>query len=460
MADTMAGELLSETAEEVKIISRVHSPDLERGHLFDALTEGHQDINFRLYFSSGSSVGPQAPPNERERREIAEFLSSGEVQRFELTHAGQHYEVRGWERIIADRTCASCHKPGETLAIASMALDLTDRIGDVRASSRRNLALLILFWVAALVVSTVVVQRSVRRSVARVEAELAAAEAGDSAPREQVEEVALDPVSAELHDLLRGFLARQRQREAEVASRLVHTDQLASLGQLAAGLAHEIKNPLAGIQGALEIMRQDLDKESDRQLCSEMLGELERVDDTMQSLLSSAKPSPPRPRLADLHQLLDDIERFMAPGLRSRGVTLAVEATMGVIEARIDLAKIRQVLINLIANAADAMSDGGRIVLRAGSFPQGGGAIVAVEDDGPGIPPESADKIFDPFFTTKFAGTGLGLAIARSLVQQHGGSLEFETDVDKGTTFFVLLPEREDGAEETAVESTGAEVGG
>jgi len=456
MAETMAGELLSETAQEVNVIARVHSPDLERGHLFDALSNAHEDINFRLFFSSGSSVGPQAPPTARERQEITEFLSSGEVQRFRLTSVGKNYEVRGWERIVADSNCDSCHKPGETLAIVSMATDLTERIGGVRAGSRRNLALLILFWAAALGVSTVIVQRSIRRSVARIEAELAAAESGDSAPIPMVADIALDPVSAELHDSLRNFLARQRKHQAEVASRLAHTDQLASLGRLAAGLAHEIKNPLAGIQGALEILRQDLEKASERELCDEMLKELERVDGTMQSLLSSAKPSAPQRRWSDLRELLQDFQRLMAPGLRLRNVELTVEAATDEVEAQVDPAKLRQVLINLVNNAADAMSESGRIVLRAASFPSGDGAILAVEDDGPGISDATAEKIFEPFFTTKFSGTGLGLAIARTLVQQHGGTLEFETELGKGTTFFVLLPDRENGSDDSSPIEAGS----
>jgi signal transduction histidine kinase len=101
---------------------------------------------------------------------------------------------------------------------------------------------------------------------------------------------------------------------------------------------------------------------------------------------------------------------------------------------------MRQVLLNLVNNAADAMDGGGRITLRAGSFPNRQDLILAVQDDGPGIAEENQAKIFEPFFTTKFTGTGLGLAIARSLVEQHGGSLELETTPGDGTTFFIFLP--------------------
>jgi signal transduction histidine kinase len=444
MAHAMAGEVLSAKADDVRVLARAHSPDLERGHLFEALQVNERDAGFRLFLASGKTIGPEAPPTETERMEIAEFLSSGAVQRFRLKSAAGRHQVRGWERIVAEGACTSCHKPGQTLAIAAMTLDLTDQITRARAGSRRNLALLILVWAGALGASTVLVQRSVRRSAARIEAELAAAEAGHGEPTASAVGPVLDPVSAELHHSLRRFLRRQRAREAEVASRLAHSDRLASLGQLAAGLAHEIKNPLAGVQGALEILAQDLEKPSDRQLCGEMLDELKRVDETMKSLLSSAKPSPPQRRPTDLRELLTDLQRLLEPGLRQRRVKLAVEASAADVTARVDPGKIRQVLINLIGNAADAMSDGGTIDLRVGPLPEGAGAIIAVRDDGPGIPEELAQRIFEPFFTTKFSGTGLGLAIARSLVEQHGGTLQFETEPGRGTTFFVVLPDRDE----------------
>ena len=93
-------------------------------------------------------------------------------------------------------------------------------------------------------------------------------------------------------------------------------------------------------------------------------------------------------------------------------------------------------LLNLIQNAAEAMEDGGTVTVRASDFPEGGGIVLAVQDDGPGIPPEQLKRVFEPFFSTKFSGTGLGLAIARSLVEQHGGTLQVDSEVGKGTNFY------------------------
>jgi signal transduction histidine kinase len=229
-----------------------------------------------------------------------------------------------------------------------------------------------------------------------------------------------------------------------MASRMEHTDQLASLGRLAVGLAHEIKNPLAGIKGALEILREDNVEKRTATLYDAMLEELERVNTTLQLLLESARPSPPQMVETDVRRLIKEAIYLLRPGLKRNGVTLRYEFGRDPKTAALDGAKIRQVLINLIQNAAEAMDTGGNIVVRAAEFPEDhGGLILAVEDDGPGITEENQKKIFDPFFTTKFSGTGLGLAIARRLVEQQGGTLQVDSKPGQGTTFYVLLPSPE-----------------
>jgi signal transduction histidine kinase len=259
-------------------------------------------------------------------------------------------------------------------------------------------------------------------------------------------------VSARLYESLRQTLERQQQRDVELSSRLHHTERLASLGQLAAGLAHEIKNPLAGIQGALELLRDETKDDSTRHLHDEMLGELKRVHGILQRLLESGRPAPLRPARLDVARLLADVAELLAPSLRRRQVELAVETAEGLPTIHADAAKIRQVLVNLIQNAGEAMLErGGHVTVRASGFDGDAGeparadspaVVIAVEDDGPGIPPELAASLFQPFFTTKFSGTGLGLSISKSLIEQHGGRIEFDSIPGRGTTFLIFLPER------------------
>jgi signal transduction histidine kinase len=378
---------------------------------------------------------------QAEHEALRSFLFSDETRRIWLSEEGKRQAIRGVQKVVAEPRCAECHEQGAPLAIASMTVDLTTILGRIREHSRRNLALLIIAWAGLLGLTTAIVRRSAQRSARRLEAELEAAEAGADGENSTAELI-LDPAAAELHDSLRRLLQRQRKHRAEVASRLAHTDQLASLGRLAAGLAHEIKNPLAGIHGALEILRKDSDDPATSMLYDDMLEELKRVNHTLQLLLESARPRPPRLVPTDVATLVEEAVRLLRPGLRRQKIELSYEIASDLPPASIDGGKIRQVLINLIQNAAEAMEGEGSILVRAGGFPnRGDGVILAVEDDGPGISDESQRKIFEPFFTTKFTGTGLGLAIARSLVEQHGGSLQVESESGKGSTFYILLPE-------------------
>ena len=238
-----------------------------------------------------------------------------------------------------------------------------------------------------------------------------------------------------------------------MATRLARVDQLASLGQLAAGLAHEIKNPLAGIQGALELLRDDSKDEATVRLHGEMLAELGRVNGILQRLLESGRPAPLRLVRTDLAQLLEETAELFRPSLRRRHVELTTQTADRLPAVHVDAAKIRQVLVNLIQNAAEAMPEqGGHVAIRASGFPQEAAVVVAVEDDGPGIPPEHLKSLFEPFFTTKYAGTGLGLAISKSLVEQHGGHIEVSSAPGSGTSFLLFLPESPPAAVRQRVE--------
>jgi signal transduction histidine kinase len=301
------------------------------------------------------------------------------------------------------------------------------------------MALLLLAWVGLIAGVTFTVQRTVRRSAEHLRADLAAASTGTPA-RDAAHPLPLDPVTAEMHRSLREFLSRQKERETQVASRLEHVDQLASLGQLAAGLAHEIKNPLAGIQGALELLREETADGSTVRLYGEMLAELERVNVILRRLLESGRQAPLRLVRTDVGKLLGETAELLRPSLRRQRVELRVELADGLPIADLDPSKIRQVLVNLIQNAAEAMAErGGHVALRAGALSDEA-VVIEVEDDGPGINPEHLDKLFEPFFTTKFTGTGLGLAISKTLVEQHGGRIEVGAASGGGTTFLIFLP--------------------
>lgn len=419
-------------------------------HVFEHLIATHRPIQLRLYRTDATPIG-RAPisADPRETAELTAFLErGGERDRIWIEESEDRHLVRGIVRIQADAACAPCHVSGETLGVATMRLDFSEQIEEIRRLLGRRVGLLLAAWVGLLAAVTLVVQRTVRRSAERLTAELQAVSSGGEAASA---ELPLDPATAEIHRSLRRVLERQRERESHVVRQLAHADQLATLGQLAAGLAHEIKNPLAGIQGALEVLRDESPDPERGHLFDEMLDELRRVHSILQRLLESGRPAPLRLVRTDLGRLLTETAELLRPSLRRKRVTLEVDLAPELPEVEVDPAKLRQVLVNLIQNGAEAMDEtGGRIELRASGFADERAVVVTVADDGPGIPRENLDRLFEPFYTTKFSGTGLGLAISKSLVEQHGGTIEVTSEPGAGTSFVIVLPLRADDDEREA----------
>jgi signal transduction histidine kinase len=295
-------------------------------------------------------------------------------------------------------------------------------------------------WLVIMSAVTFVTRRLAVRSMARLQADISDPQAARGGELSAVSKLVLDPVSKALLTSLQQVVGNQKKRERDVASRLHHTERLASFGQLAAGLAHEIKNPVAGIQGVLEILRDEATDETQRDLFERLIGETRRINETVQELLHFARPGEPRKVATDVAELLEDAVRLLTAGFARRGISVGCWTDPGLPPCSLDPAQIRQVLVNLVNNAGEAIESGGSIEIRATEIPDGGGVILAVADDGPGIPRDQLERIFEPFHTTKVHGTGLGLAVARTLVAQHGGTIEVDSRVGRGSTFVVILP--------------------
>lgn len=465
-ASTAARFQLDEAVRDMPLLTpaEMAAAGARSPHTFSSTLAANHPIGLRLYRRDGSPLGSQNLSVDRTEQERVRRFLADESARSETwieTDAQSRQWVRGLVRLDAGVSCSRCHEAGSTRGAAAMRLDFTEPLREIRTLMRWRIGWLLGAWLALIAGVAIFVQWTVRRSSARLEEELRAASAGEAAALGRGSPLPLDPVAAEVHRGLRELLSRQRQREADVAVRLAHVDQLASLGQLAAGLAHEIKNPLAGIQGALEVLRDDSADGDTVRIYEEMLAELKRVNVILHRLLESGRPAPLRLARTDLARLLAETSELLRPSLRRQRVELVTEAAAGLPALQLDPAKIRQVLVNLIQNAAEAIDPtpekSGRITVRASGFPDEAAVVVAVEDNGPGIPPDQLASVFEPFFTTKFTGTGLGLAISKSLVEQHGGRIEVTSEPGKGTSFLIILP-AEPEPEESPGRSRGSET--
>jgi signal transduction histidine kinase len=223
--------------------------------------------------------------------------------------------------------------------------------------------------------------------------------------------------------------------------RMKRVERLYAVGQLSAGLAHEIRNPLAGIAGAVGIMERNTGSESKRTECLNIIKkETERLNRLLSSFLDFARPRPPQYQTVELPGTLASVMDLANHAIDRKPIHLGTEIPPDLPKLECDPEQVKQVLLNLLINAIQASPDGGEVLLSARS--EDSKVIIQVKDQGCGIAPEDRDRIFDPFFTTKESGTGLGLSVAHQIVEQHGGVLRAEANAGKGMTFFVTLPLR------------------
>jgi signal transduction histidine kinase len=232
----------------------------------------------------------------------------------------------------------------------------------------------------------------------------------------------------------------------EQMQKMQRTEQMAVAGQLAAGLAHEIKNPLAGIKVAMQVLGDEAQlSDEDRDVVQKVAQEVVRLESLMKNFLSFAKPAKPQLVELDVNDVVGTALAFTevsSPRLR-RPDALRIATELQVVPLIMaDPMQLQQVLLNLALNGVDAMPDGGTLTVRTAwsGGPGAGSIVIDVADTGRGISREHADKIFQPFFTTKAEGTGLGLATSKRLVDQHGGSIEVAANPAGGTVFRIHLP--------------------
>jgi two-component system, NtrC family, sensor kinase len=249
-------------------------------------------------------------------------------------------------------------------------------------------------------------------------------------------------------------LSHQELEQAQ--SQLIRTEKLASLGQLAAGVAHEINNPLGTITIYAHVLMKSLEADDPRREDVDLIiKEAARTKDIVQGLLSFARETKLRPGPTNINELLEDVLGLLANQPLFHNIKVKTTFSPDTPTINADWTQLKQVFLNLMLNAAQAMEGKGTVTLT--TLARKRRIIVKVQDTGPGIPPEIMPRLFSPFFTTKEKGTGLGLAISYGIIEHHGGTIDVQTELGKGTAFIVSLPMQQgrEGARERRVKVIG-----
>jgi len=240
----------------------------------------------------------------------------------------------------------------------------------------------------------------------------------------------LDRAYADLKDRTRVLLETEEQ--------LLHADRLSALGELSAGLAHEVKTPLASIRGTAEILAGSNTREEREEFSEILLTEVDRLNRVVLDFLDFARLQRDVESRADLTIAAGEVLRLLAREAERHGVSISEELAEGLPDVAVDPEQLRQVILNLVVNAIQAQPEGGRVAV--GARQKGGEVVLTIADDGPGIGAERAEEVFEPFFTTREGGTGLGLSIVKKILQNHGASIMIDGDSGEGTTITARLP--------------------
>ena len=267
--------------------------------------------------------------------------------------------------------------------------------------------------------------------------------AGFLSDRERIQRTRVEATKAELEHVYTEL--RQKIDQMKKAERL------SAVGQLAASLAHEIRNPLASISGAAGILKRGNASEENADECLSILEkESQRLNKLLTNFLDFARPRLPRYQQVDAANLIESVASIARHSAILHDVELVIDHDISLRKIECDAEQLKQVLLNLIINAVQATEGHGTVHIR--SYDRRDRLCIEICDEGRGVTPDQHEKMFDPFFTTKESGTGLGLAIATNIVEQHGGSLTGKNNPGKGMTFRLELPvNRPSGAGEMAV---------
>ncbi|RMF44873.1 MAG: HAMP domain-containing protein [Deltaproteobacteria bacterium] len=441
-----SAHLLLTTVEKAIFNSMRVGNSYDVQNILEMVGRSHSVATVRIFHPDGTIL-KSSRPTEIGRRLRSFDLTLYQNNRVEGVFKVDGKDVLGLVRpIVTDEQCFLCHGEGrKVVGVLDLNFSLeqmTDQIWESYQSFMLHMVVTILILSGGI---SFLLLRFVRRPMEEMADKMALVEQGDLSVR-------LEPRYAdEMGSLIRSFnsmvdkLQRAREELEEVHYRqMQRADRLASVGEMATGLAHEIKNPLAGISGAISVLAQDFPEDDPRrEVVDQVLEQIARLNKTVTDLLYFGRPGKPEMTWVDINNLIKETLFFISQHPEARNIHRVKELARELPPALVDAKQIQQVLFNIIINAIQAMEEGGTLTVHSSvkTGPRGRELIhVEIRDTGPGIAPDMLDRIFTPFHTTKNQGTGLGLAICKQLVEQHGGTIGVESEVGEGTVFTIELP--------------------
>ncbi|SNB47893.1 HAMP domain-containing sensor histidine kinase [Geobacter sp. DSM 9736] len=421
-----------------------NTEDVQR--ILEMVGQNHKLQGVRIFHPHGvvlKSSNPDEVGKPVDDRDYNLFINNKKDGIF--TVAGRGDVIKMLKPIYNDVACYTCH--GHKTKVIGV-LNIEYSLAETRKRMVEATKLFIVSTIAIIsflsIMISFVMLKFVRTPLRLMAENMARVEKGDLSVRMKHE--APDEIGRLISsfDSMVGRLDTARKELEQLHfQQMERADRLASVGEMAAGIAHEIKNPLTGIASAISIIKDDFSPEDGRtEILNEVLEQVKRLDKTVNDLLFFGKPTPPEPAYTNINSVLKKTLLFAAQHRGGKSVEKRLDLQDELPPVYVDPKQIQQVFLNLMLNALQAMQGKGVLTVRTRLTDEEGARwiCVSIADTGPGIPAPILDKIFIPFFTTKAQGTGLGLAICHKLIKQQGGEISVVSEDDVGTEFIVKLP--------------------
>ncbi len=342
---------------------------------------------------------------------------------------GQRFAV-SMRPVANSESCRKCHAAGPEF-LGAIVTERSMASAEASIATNRNLLIVYgaLIFVLVGIVLWLLIVRLVSQPVSELLKQMRRVERGDFNARAEAQRPdQIGELARDFNAMVRSLDTAKRELHESHEKQMQQASKLATIGELASGIAHEIRNPLAGIGAAVEVLADGRDAE----VVGEIRQQITRLNKTLRELLDFARQREPEVAPTDVMEIVRPMLTLVRPDAQKYRVQIVEEFPPGLPAISADAGQAQQALLNVLLNAIQAMPEGGTLTVSA---IVNGNVAIRIRDTGAGIPEENLAKIFSPFFTTKHRGTGLGLAITRTIMEKHGGAIHVQTEAGRGTTF-------------------------
>ncbi len=411
--------------------------------IFDQLRANEDILNIVLFDAKGGIVYPDQPRRENMAPVNAEdTLFAPDRIGFVKIERPDYSALRSVIRVENSSACQKCHESdGNTLGFVMMDFSVKDLNNNLAFTKNFTIVYSLILVFSLLIIISLLHYRFVKRSMSRFLGTIQRVEKGEINVRVEI------PETDELGKLAKSFnrmLDRLQRTQTELTRyhqrELLEAQRLASIGEMAASLANEIKNPITGIANAIEVVAQEIYDEEKQAVLREIHYQVDRVNRTLNDLLLYSRPVRLVPRESNLNQLVESVITALKSQSQNKQIRISSSLQENIPACRFDPDQLKKALINLGQNAIQAIDGYGEILFETGYDPDRKTIFIKVNDTGKGIDEAYINRIFKPFFTTRHRGTGLGLTITADIIHRHNGEILVENKPYTGCVFTIVLP--------------------